>query len=328
MPPEVPRVDRMRPQLTPAGRMHPIFRFGPDEGENLAIWQRLTPMYWFSSKYRPKPLAEVLAVHETEKADFKDPNSDGKHPLVVQQFAGSGRSMFFGFDETWRWRKGDDESKFNNFWIQTMRYLSRGRSTRTELKLDRQTPYQVGEKIKVTVRFPENMPGAGNPQGPKVDATTKVKVIVEHTAPEGKEREQPQTIELAKSEGSWGTYQGTWDQTREGKLRFRLTEPNVSATQPDGENPSAEAIVELPPGELDKLRMDYQEMTKAAAVTNGEFFTLANADKVLEVIPQGGRTLFSSPVPPTLLWNQWWVLVLIVLLITSEWVLRKMKHLL
>jgi hypothetical protein len=28
------------------------------------------------------------------------------------------------------------------------------------------------------------------------------------------------------------------------------------------------------------------------------------------------------------LWNQWWVLVLIVLLITSEWVLRKMKHLL
>jgi hypothetical protein len=172
------------------------------------------------------------------------------------------------------------------------------------------------------------MPGAGNPQGPKVDATTKVKVIVEHTAPEGKEREQPQTIELAKSEGSWGTYQGTWDQTREGKLRFRLTEPNVSATQPDGENPSAEAIVELPPGELDKLRMDYQEMTKAAVVTNGEFFTLANADKVLEVIPQGGRTLFVSPVPPTLLWNQWWVLVLIVLLITSEWVLRKMKHLL
>jgi hypothetical protein len=328
MPPEVPRVDRMRPKLTPAGRMHPIFRFGPDEGENLAIWQRLTPMYWFSSKYRPKPLAEVLAVHEGENADFKDPNSDGKHPLVVQQFAGSGRSMFFGFDETWRWRKGDDESKFNNFWIQTMRYLSRGRSMRTELKLDRQTPYQVGEKIKVTVRFPENSPGAGNPLGPKVDVTTKVKVIVEHTASEGKESEPPRTIELAKAEGSWGTYQGTWDQTREGKLRFRLTLPDVSATQPDGEKPSAEAIVELPPGELDKLRMDYQEMTKAAAATNGEFFTLANADKVLEVIPPGGRTLFSSPVPPTLLWNQWWVLVLIVLLITSEWVLRKMKHLL
>jgi uncharacterized membrane protein len=328
MPPEVPRVDRMRPELTAAGRMHPIFRFGPNEGENLAIWEKLTPMYWYSSKYRPKPLAEVLAVHKSEKAVFKDANSDGRHPLVVQQFAGSGRSMFFGFDETWRWRRGADESKFNNFWIQTMRYLSRGRSTRTELKLDRQTPYQVGEKIKVTVQFPESAPGAGDPLGPKVDATTKVKVIVEHTAPEGKESEPPRTIELAKSEGSRRTYTGTWDQTREGKLRFRLTHPDVSSFQPDGDRPSAEAIIESPPGELDKLRMDYQEMTKAAATSNGRFFTLANADKVLEVIPPGVYPLISSPVPPTLLWNQWWVFVLIVLLITSEWVLRKMKHLL
>ena len=35
--------------------------------------------------------------------------------------------MFFGFDESWRWRLREHESKYNTFWIQTMRYLSRGR---------------------------------------------------------------------------------------------------------------------------------------------------------------------------------------------------------
>ncbi len=333
-PKEINRIDRMRPDLTPAGKMHPIFRFGPDEAESASIWNRLTPMFWYSGKYRTKPLAEVLAVHPTDKAEFKNPNEDARHPLVVQQFVGTGRSMFFGFDESWRWRLREDEAKYNNFWIQTMRYLSRGRSTRTELRLDRQTPYRVGENIKVTVRFPDNTPGGGaggaNQPGPKVDNKTKVEVTVVYLPLDAKEGagSEKETLRLAKVEGSWGTFEGIKDRTREGKYRFRLTNPDVSSTQPDGEKPTAEAVVELPPGELDRLRMDYQEMTKAAHGTNGEFYTLANADKLLEDIPRGSTVAISSQVPPTLLWNQWWVLVIIVLLITSEWVLRKMKHLL
>jgi uncharacterized membrane protein len=332
-PPEVPREIRMRPELTPAGRLHPIFKFGPDEGENAMIWGRLAHMYWYSSKYGAKRGAEVLAVHPSDKAEFKDPNQSDKHPLVVHMnVGGTGRSMFFGFDETWRWRRGDDESKFETFWVQTMRYLARGRSTRTDLKLDRQTPYRVGDKIKVTVRFPDNSPGGGgggNEQtGPKIDAKTKVKVTVIHTAPDGKVSENPENIELAKLEGSWGTYETTKDRTREGKYKFKLAEPDVRGSQPDGEQPSAEATVELPPGELDRLRMNQQEMEHAAYQTDGRFYTLANADQLLVDFQRGAGTPVSPNVPPTLLWNQWWVFGLIVLLITAEWVLRKLKHLL
>jgi hypothetical protein len=316
--------------------MHPIFRFGPDEGENDAIWGRLTPMYWYSSKYGAKRHAEVLAVHPIDNAEFKDANQPEKHPLVVHMHVG-GRSMFFGFDETWRWRRGDDESKFENFWVQTLRYLARGRSTRTELKLDRQTPYRVGDKIKVTVKFPENTPGGGgggggnDPTGFKLTDTTKVKVTVVHTAPDGKVSERAETIELKKLDGSWGAYESIFGEkrTREGKYKFKLTEPEeVKKTQPDGEMPSAEAIVELPPGELEKLRMNHQEMEQAAYQTDGRFYTLANADQLLVDFQRGSPTIVSSQADPTLLWNQLWVFGLIVLLITAEWVLRKMKHLL
>src|SRR5262249_14472373 len=130
VPPPEPedRIEGFSPELTPVGRLHPIFRFSPDEGENAAIWQKLRPMYWWSAGYRTKPVAEVLAVHAKEKAEGKGkrPEED-RHALVVQQFVGAGRSMFFGFDETWRWRFREDELRFNQFWIQTVRYLSRSR---------------------------------------------------------------------------------------------------------------------------------------------------------------------------------------------------------
>lgn len=323
------RVERLRLELTPIGKLHQVFRLVNDEFENQAIWQRLQPMYWFATGYRIKPLAEVLAVHPTLKAQVAEPGQDPRHPLAVQQFVGSGRTMFFGFDETWRWRFREDEVRFNDFWVQTIRYLSRTRITRTELRLDRQTAYRLGEPIKVTVRFPDNLPLPGKDpagkEGPKLD----VKVISEFR-PHNKDVGEPeiQTISLEKIEGSWGTFEYKLDRTREGKYRFWLSTPDVSKQQPDGQKPAAEATVELPPGELDRLRMDQLEMAQAADATQGRFYTLASADQLLEELPTGFRVSLSTPRPPYIFWNHSLSFALVILLLTAEWVLRKRKHML
>jgi uncharacterized membrane protein len=319
-----------RPELTPAGKNHPIFRFTQVEEENRKIWNDLAPIYWSASKYKVKMAAEVLAVHPNEAAEAKDREGDLHFPLIATQYVGTGRSMFMGFDETWRWRK-DHEPKYNQFWVQTMRYLSRGRSTRTDLKLDQQTPYRLGQPIKVIVTFPDNTPGSKEPKGPKLNEKTEVKVTVEYKPTDAKDAPREGAIEsltLAKVEGSWGTYEGTLNRTRDGKYRFRLTNPDVSATQPDGEKPGAEAIVVLPPGELDRLRMNYQELMQAAQTTRGQFYRIDQADDVLDQLPPGIPVAISASKAPTLLWNQWWVFTLVLFLITSEWILRKMKHLL
>src|SRR5205807_1272937 len=165
-----------RPELTAVGRFHPIFRFSPDEAENNAIWNHLSEIYWWSEGYRVQPAAEVLLAHP--KRPSEDPrrtaagemrSQESGHPLMVQQFVGAGRSMFFGFDETWRWRFREDELRFNQFWIQTVRYLARSRLGRIDLRVDRQTPYRRGEPIRVTVRFPDDTP----PPAPD----TKVEVV-------------------------------------------------------------------------------------------------------------------------------------------------------
>jgi hypothetical protein len=324
------RKDSYRLQLTAVGRQHPIFRLSPDDAVNQAIWQKLVPMYWFAEGYRIKPLAEPLAVHPSRKGQGRDQGSGGLHPLAVQQFVGSGRCMFFGFEETWRWRFREDESQFNKFWIETIRYLSRSRLTRTTLRLDRQTPYRLGEPIKVIVQFPDNTPLPGKPgaKDPKLD----VKVIVEFTPPAvGDEKVQPeiQTMKLSKMENSWSNFEGILNKTREGKYHFWLSSPDVSKEDPNGHKPTADAKVELPPGELDRLRMNQEEMTQAAEATRGKFYTLVNANDLLHELPAGVRPSLSTSSPPWVLWNRWYLFFpLILFLLTAEWLLRKRKHLL
>jgi hypothetical protein len=325
------RVEGYRLELTPVGRLHPIFRFSPDEAENLEIWQRLAPMYWWSEGYLTKPVAEVLAVHPKQKNEAGGARQGDRHPLVVQHFVGAGRCMFFGFDESWRWRLREDELRYNHFWVQTVRYLSRSRLSHTKLYLDRQMPYRVGEPIKVSVQFPDNTPVPGALPGGKPGSKSDVKVIAEYK-PQGKAGEvldtEVQTLHLAKVEGSWATYEGMLTRTHEGKYRFWLSTPDVSKQQPNGQKPSAEATVVQPPGELDRLRMNQPEMSQAAEATQGRFYTLATADHVLDDLPAGARIALNTPRPPQLLWNHWLSFLLVMSLLTSEWLLRKRKHLL
>jgi hypothetical protein len=320
------RVDGYRLDLTPIGRGHPIFRFTPNEKENEEIWSRLREMYWWAEGYAPKRAAEVLAVHPTlkradrkkadrDKADagLADPAGLDRHPLVLQQFVGSGRSMFFGFNETWRWGFREDQGRYNQFWIQTVRYLSRNRLGKVDLRLDRQTPYRRGEPIKVTVRFPDDQRPPPN---------VPVKVVVERKGPAKGER-QVSTIELVQLEGSLTTFEAVVTQTPEGEYQFWLSEPAL----PDPK-PRAECKVTAPPGEMYGLRMNQSDMEAAAEETQGKFYNLASADKLLQDLKVGNRVSLSSSGPPALLWNHVSLFLVALLLLTTEWLLRKRQNLL
>ncbi len=319
--PEPPEVDRRagyRPELTGTGRFHPIFRFSPDEADNLAVWNKLKEFFWWSECYRAKPGAETLAVHPHRKALGERPAAgEDRHPLVVQQFVGAGRSLFFGFDETWRWRFRDGELHFNQFWIQTVRYLARSRAGRVELFLDRQTPYRRGEPVKITVRFPDDAPQ------PPPDTAVKVLVERQFRRGDGPAETEGQTVGLAKVDGSRATFEGVLTRTPVGDYRFWLSTPSVT-----GPKPRAECRVLPPPGEMDRLRMNREDMERAAQETHGRFFTLADADSLFQYLPSGTRITLSTAQPPWLVWNHPVVFLFALGVLTAEWVLRKRKHLL
>ena len=191
--------------------MHPIFRFSSDEAENMAIWQQLAPMYWWSSGYRLKPLAEVLAVHPERQGRRRATPAaqDGRLPLVVQQFVGSGRSMFFGFDETWRWRCRDDEAALQQL-LDPDDALPVARPADAHRPAPR--PADAVPRRRADQGhgpLPRQHAAAGRPdnKGPKAD----VKVLVEYCPPAKQGAASApgrvQTLQLAKLEGSWGTFE-------------------------------------------------------------------------------------------------------------------------
>jgi uncharacterized membrane protein len=298
--------DGYRIRLTPAGRMNPLFRFVPDEADNQAIWDRLSPMYWSAGPLKPKPAAEVLAIRPGT-------GSSTSEPLAVQHFAGAGRSMLFGFDESWRWRLREDEVRYNQFWIQAVKYLARTRLGRTELRTDRQTPYRQGEPIRITVRFPDDVPPP--------DAKIPVLVTSEFVAPNGEV--EAQSLKLARLSGSRATYEAVVTRTSQGDYKFWLAAPT-----PNGAKPQAVAKVLAPPGEMDRLQMNRPDLERAALVSRGKFYTLADAERLPAELPPLPRVTLNQPRPPWPLWNHPAVFGLAIALVTSEWLLRKRRRLL
>jgi hypothetical protein len=316
-PPAEPLKEGFRPKLTPAGQGHPLFRFSTEEAENAEIWNRLPPLYWHARGYRRKLSAEVLAVHPDRPAE--GPGGSGKeenHPLVLQQFVGAGRVLFLGFDDTWRWRLRESEVRFNQFWLQAVQALARGRVGRTEVRTDRKT-YRRDDPIRVTVRFPDDAPP---PEGP-------VRVTVDRVPPKqpGAAPAEPesQTVHLAPREGVRATYEALITRTPEGEYAFTLASPTAP-----GQRPRAEARVLPPPGELDRIPLNEPDMQRAARESRGTYYPLDRADKVPDELPAGPRVALDQPVEPLALWNSPALFALVLGLLTAEWVMRKKWRLL
>jgi hypothetical protein len=310
--------DGFRPRLTPAGQSHPLFRFSTEEAENADIWNRLPALYWYARGYRRKLAAEVLAVHPERPAEPQPGGAarEENHPLILQQFVGSGRVMFIGFDDTWRWRLREDEVRFNQFWLQAVQTLARGRVGRTEVRTDRKT-YRRDDPMRVTVRFPDDAPP---PEGP-------VKVTIDRQPPKvggGPPAEaESQTIQLAPREGTRATFEALVTRTPEGDYTFTLNTP-----LPVGSPPRADARVLPPPGELDRIQLNEQDLQRAARESRGAYYPLDRADRLPEELPSGPRVALDQPVAPLSLWNHPALFALVLGLLTAEWLMRKKWRLL
>lgn len=321
-PPSAPAGDTLkepfRPRLTAAGQSHPLFRFSAEEADNNEIWNRLPSLYWYARGYRRKLSAEVLAVHPDRPVDPAPGTAarEENYPLILQQFVGSGRVLFMGFDDTWRWRFRQDEVRFNQFWLQAVQVLARGRVGRTEVRTDRKT-YRRDEAVRISVRFPDDAPP---PAGP-------VKVTVERHPPRGggaaKSEVEQQTIQLAPREGTRATFEALVTRTPEGNYSFTLSTP-----LPSGSPPRAEARILPPPGEMDRIQLNEQDLQRAARESRGTYYPLHRADSLPDELPSGPRVALDQPCEPISIWNHPLMLSLVLSLLTAEWLMRKKWRLL
>ncbi len=119
-------------ELTPEGRGDPVFEFNPDPLRNRAILTSLPGMYWSFPVTRARPGATILARH----GDPRMSNQYGRHVLLASQLYGPGRTVFIGFDSTYRWRYLS-EDYFDGFWARLVDRVGRNKA------LGGRFPFQV-----------------------------------------------------------------------------------------------------------------------------------------------------------------------------------------
>ncbi|HDZ20817.1 hypothetical protein LCGC14_0269020 [marine sediment metagenome] len=313
------RLGQRRPQpwtirLTSYGRDHQIMRMGSSAERTQAVWDLLPGIFWSHPVRRLKLGARVLAEHSNP---LRRAGRNTPEPLVVVQSPGAGRVAYVGFDSTWRWRFVQDGYYHRRFWANLVRYLARS---------------GTGKRITITTGGERFV--AGRPITIEVEAydeafapvrarTFDVEMIDTETG-------QRHTITLAAvdPEKQPGYFKGDIDETVTAHQgRYRLT-AMVDDPNADQIVAAKEIVIELPQAE--SLNKEAGEATmrligsrSIAAGSNEAFLPLRQIDKLAEWIPPGRKR--SILELPRELWDTRLALLLIVALLTAEWILRK-KH--
>jgi hypothetical protein len=129
-------------------------------------------------------------------------------------------------------------------------------------------------------------------------------------------------IELRRDAANRGIFEGLVSNLAEGTYRAWMATPTLP-----GNPPSQRFSVVAPPGEMARLQMDAADLQLAAKVSQGRFYTFETAADLAEHLPKGRQVRIDSQ-PPIPIWNSPIWAALFLVLITSEWLLRKRAGLL
>jgi len=294
----------VRLELTAAGRANPMLKLSDKDEENIALWKQLPPLYWIAKVSRPKPAAEVLLVDPDPARESRF----GKMPVIAWQQYGLGQVMYVGTDNTWRWRKNAGDVYYTTLWGQIAQRVSLqrllGGSKRTQLTTDRQN-YMTGDRISVYAR----LYGVGFE--PIQETSVKGFYGLKSTG-QGPRSE----VTLRPIPEQPGLYRAEFVAPAPGNYQFWI--------EPDG-NTFLDFNVTEPRFELGETAMNESMLKEIAATTGGAFFREEDLHKLPETISVRTERV-QSPMEVEL-WASPFYFILMLAVVTAEWVLRKMSYL-
>ena len=310
---------------TQAARLLNLLRLslgGEDPGQPSAgEWpDNLPPFRWAQDLGPLRPGAKPLA----SATGLVDAQSGDEAPLVVLYRYGAGEVIYVGTDETWRWRKAGGEVYFEQFWIQLVRKLGRARVT------------QQDDRARFTVAPPVVELGATQLVELVIDdpalirnAPPRISVTVyrasdddpnTQTGPPLGELELRPAAAPGNGSTNLGTYAANWRSDLAGRFVLRVTEPllePIALTAP--------AEVRDPAEELARAATDHDRLLRLANGTGGAVVELNDLSQLETLVADRSREVAHESRRP--LTNTMLALSVLLVLLTLEWVLRRVAKL-
>ncbi|WP_367871749.1 hypothetical protein [Luteolibacter sp. Populi] len=289
-------------RLSRAGQQSPFLQMDPDAALNREIWAGFPGVRWTAPILRIRPGAEVLLVDPRPERTGRY----GQLPVFAMQGHGSGTCVYFGTDETYRWRSRTGEKYYSILWGQIMQSLAlqllEGASALTQLKTDRKE-YAPGNTVTISGKAYTR---SYEPYiAPSLEGTITWKV-------DGKSGSAPLSLQST----SRNAYRGEYVPTQPGSYSF------VTARDPEG-------IVkfEVVDMRLEKTRtaLDDRLLRGMAEAAGGHFFREEDLHKLPGLLAQRSATV--STFKKVDLYQSGWILAALLSFLFLEWFVRKLVRL-
>lgn len=304
-----------RMKLTELGLDHPIMQITEDPERNRRIWEggddplALAPLWWFAPVKKAKPGAMALALHESSA------NAHGQHALIVAGTYGEGPVVFSALDEMWRWYRGQGPFSHHRFFGNLVRYSARTKllagDKRFRLTSDR-SEIELGGRITLTAWVKDRA---------HLPATADTWPVVLRDPAGHEQRELLRRVEAgrferalaAESLGEWSA----WLPHEDGISEERLAPLSFRVVPADAE--------------LREPVMDERALQELSAKTGGRYVTLDGAKDLISSVASGSVEIprqrriqrLRDRDSPFLVWLP----AAILLLLTTEWLIRKHQRL-
>jgi len=218
--------------------------------------------------------------------------------------------VFLGTNETWRWRFVRDGHYHRRFWANVIRYLATLDTQRVTITTggDR---FDVGSSVTVRAQ-------AFDKQYRPLRAET-IEIIYRRLG-----ADQPGSVTLKAVEGKEGLYEGAFEPDRTGT--YVLT-AKVDDADADDAVAEKRIQVQVPQAEARRVEADHDVLKRVASPT-GRFMPIWDIARLTEHprlrIPEG--RLRNVRERPYEIWDTPAMLIALLLLLTVEWVFRKLRN--
>ena len=305
--------------LTDEGRATDFMRLGDRkrkdwEIENEKAWDNLGLLNWYQPVTSIHSQAKVLAVHPTDTcADGRSPM-----PIIATRPFGSanGEVVYIGMNEMWRLRRRYGERYYRQYWSQLIHRLglshALGADKRFQPRTDRQA-YYPESKVTFTVEASdENFEALSEEKVPGGKLTAE---LVYPKKPG--EAQKVRMLELPMRRK--GLFEVSFPVERAGQYRLRVKDPITGKFKEE-----TFEVTAISPERRSIIRnVVLQE--QLASDTGGNSYDLETASDLIKDMRLTSQSETNTRIQPLWTTPMWFILVVVLML--SEWLFRKMANL-
>jgi len=293
--------DSVYPVLTAEGRSSLVMTLEIDPEKNDRVWSRVVPLDRVPPLGAPRPGATVLA----ELSDSR--SRVDRYPLVAWQRYGTGKCMLMGTDRLWllRFKTGD---KYHwRVWSQCIQFLTlsrlMGEHKRIRLETDRAT-YPISAQALLYAHVLDD----------HFEPITQSGFDVTVSAMDDSGRE-PQRVTLRPDVENPGLYEGYFSPPRPGRYRMEAN----SADRPLS-NTTEFQVADIKP-EMANTDMQIDGLRRIADLSGGQCLNILQLQELSSLLNRGPHTTTVRTEIP--LWDNGLIAFLLVVLMGSEWIVRR-----